>query len=227
MGPEAAELVHVGIKILVSALLSGAVGAEREWTGKWAGLRTHMLISVGATLLVATRPPGGGTWDSGRIASQIVTGVGFLGAGTILQSRGAVHGLTTAAGLWVSAAVGVAIGAGDWIPGIVTTAALLLILTALRPLENRLLRRHQRTVVVQLEKGQRVTGVLSVLEEMAIETDGIEVSRSSSCPVVTVRVRGSEEDARRFIETAALYGFSAVDETGTSRLPFPTPPQPH
>jgi putative Mg2+ transporter-C (MgtC) family protein len=221
------ELAQIALKIAVSALLAGAVGAEREWTGKWAGLRTHMLIAVGATLLthISTRASDtGGAWDNGRIASQIVTGVGFIGAGTILQSRGAVHGLTTAAGLWVAAAVGIAIGAGDYVAGSVTALALLVILTALRPFEQRLLRSHLRTVVLQLEKGQRVTEVMTVLEELALETEGIEVSRSSNRPVVTIRLRGSEADARHLIQTACLHGFQAVDETDPRRPPFPPPP---
>jgi putative Mg2+ transporter-C (MgtC) family protein len=103
------ELWPVAAKIGLSALLAGAVGAEREWTGKWAGLRTHMLIAVGSALLtdlsihIGPQFAGGSAaWDPGRIAAQIVSGVGFICAGTILQSRGAVHGLTTAAGLWVS-----------------------------------------------------------------------------------------------------------------------------
>ena len=221
------ELAQISLKIVVSALLAGAVGAEREWTGKWAGLRTHMLIAVGATLLthISTRASDtGGAWDNGRIASQIVTGVGFIGAGTILQSRGAVHGLTTAAGLWVAAAVGIAIGAGDYVAGSVTAMALLVILTALRPLEQHLLRSHIRTVVVQLEEGQRVTEVMSVIEELALETEGIEVSRSSARPVVTVKLRGSEADAHRFIQAACLHDFQAVDETDPRRPPFPPSP---
>jgi putative Mg2+ transporter-C (MgtC) family protein len=226
MTGETGELAQIAIQIGVTALLAGAIGAEREWTGKWAGLRTHMLIGVGATLLThvsARGLPPGGIWDS-RIASQIVTGVGFIGAGTILQSRGAVHGLTTAAGLWVSAAIGIAIGAGAYEAGVVTTVALLLILTALRPLEDRLLRSHVRTVVLQLERGQRLAELIGVLEELALETDGIEVSRSSSRPVVTIRVRGSQADARHLIEAAALQGFRGVDESDTRHRPPPLPP---
>jgi hypothetical protein len=98
-----ADFWQIVIKVLLSALLGGAVGAERERTGKWAGLRTHMLIAVGAALVTDVSiaigldhgPEQG--WDPGRVAAQIVSGLGFIGAGTIIQSRGAVHGLTTAA----------------------------------------------------------------------------------------------------------------------------------
>jgi putative Mg2+ transporter-C (MgtC) family protein len=224
------ELAEIGLKISLSALLAGAVGAEREWTGKWAGLRTHMLMAVGATLLthlsLQAGPGGGpgtgtGTWDGGRIAAQIVTGVGFIGGGTILQSRGAVHGLTTAAGLWVAAAIGIAIGFSDYIAGVVTTVALLIILTALRPLERLLVRGHLRTVVVQLEKGQKVSQVMECIEESGVETEGIEVSRRGPQPTLTVKLRGLEGDARRLIEHASLHGIRALDETDPKRPPFP------
>jgi putative Mg2+ transporter-C (MgtC) family protein len=224
------ELAEIGLKISLSALLAGAVGAEREWTGKWAGLRTHMLMAVGATLLthlsLQAGPGGGpgtgtGTWDGGRIAAQIVTGVGFIGGGTILQSRGAVHGLTTAAGLWVAAAIGIAIGFSDYVAGVVTTVALLIILTALRPLERLLVRGHLRTVVVQLEKGQKVSQVMECIEESGVETEGIEVSRRGPQPTLTVKLRGLEGDARRLIEHASLHGIRALDETDPKRPPFP------
>lgn len=223
------ELAEIGLKISLSALLAGAVGAEREWTGKWAGLRTHMLMAVGATLLThlsVQAGPGGsgtgsGTWDGGRIAAQIVTGVGFIGGGTILQSRGAVHGLTTAAGLWVAAAIGIAIGFSDYIAGIVTTVALLIILTALRPFERLLQRGHLRTVVLQLEKGQKVSQVMECIEESAVETEGIEVSRRGPLPMLIVKLRGLEGDARRLVEHASLHGIRAIDETEPKRPPFP------
>ena len=223
------ELAEVGLKISLSALLAGAVGAEREWTGKWAGLRTHMLMAVGATLLThlsVQAGPGGagtgtGTWDGGRIAAQIVTGVGFIGGGTILQSRGAVHGLTTAAGLWVAAAIGIAIGFSDYVAGVVTTVALLIILTALRPLERLLIRGHLRTVVMELEKGQKVSQVMECIEESGVETEGIEVSRQGPQPALTVKLRGLEGDARRLVEHASLHGIRAIDETEPKRPPFP------
>jgi putative Mg2+ transporter-C (MgtC) family protein len=222
------ELAEIGLKIALSSLLAGAVGAEREWTGKWAGLRTHMLIAVGATLLthlsLRAGPGGGtvsGTWDGGRIAAQIVTGVGFIGGGTILQSRGAVHGLTTAAGLWVAAAIGIAIGFSDYIAGVVTTLALLIILTALRPVERLLQRGHLRTVVLQLQKGQKVSQVMECIEESAVETEGIEVSRRGPQTSLTVKLRGLEEDARRLVEHATLHGIRAIDETDPKRPPFP------
>lgn len=146
----AMDITGMAIKIALSALLAGLIGAEREWVGKWAGLRTHMLIAVGSTLLTHISvvigqlyAQGSGAWDPGRISAQIVSGVGFLGAGTIIQSRGQVHGLTTAAGLWVVSALGIAVGAGLYGEATLTTVVLLVILVALRPVEHLFLRRDK------------------------------------------------------------------------------------
>ncbi len=219
------EMAEIGLKIVLACVLAGAVGAEREWTGKWAGLRTHMLMAVGATLLAhlssLPAPGSSASWDGGRIAAQIVTGVGFIGGGTILQSRGAIHGLTTAAGIWVAAAIGIAIGFSQFVAATVTTVALLLILTALRPLERHLQRGHLRVVALHLGKGQKASQVMQIIEETAVETEGIEISRSGPEPAVIVRLRGLEGDAQRLIQFATLHGIKAVDETDPKRPPFP------
>jgi putative Mg2+ transporter-C (MgtC) family protein len=139
----------VAVKVALSAVLAGAVGLERELTGKPAGLRTHMLIAVGSALLtdlslqIGPLFAGGSTaWDPGRIASQIVPGVGFICAGTILQARGTVHGLTTAAGLWMASAIGMAVGATFYAQAVIGTVAVLIILAALRPVERWLVRQR-------------------------------------------------------------------------------------
>lgn len=125
--------------LLLASMLGGAVGWERERAGKPAGLRTNILICMAATLLtdlsvhIAAASPA--TADPGRIAAQIVTGVGFLGAGTIIQTRGSVTGLTTAATLWIVAAIGMAIGFGALIEAVGTTLLVLVTLIPLRSLE--------------------------------------------------------------------------------------------
>jgi putative Mg2+ transporter-C (MgtC) family protein len=217
---------EIAAKIGLSAVLAGAVGIERQWTGKWAGPRTHMLIATGATLITHISSPaytGGAAWDGGRLAPQIVTGVGFICGGTILHARGVIHGLTTAAGLWVAAAVGIAIGAGHYAAGTLTTLALLIILAALRPLEGRLGRGHTRSVVVPIPPGQTVAQLVDIIETEAIETEGIEVARGTSPLQVTVKVRGGPEGARRFIEAVCVGGFDAVDESTPVRPLVPPP----
>jgi len=127
--------------LLLATVLGGAIGWEREHSQKPAGLRTNILICVAATLLtdlsVMAAAAATGPADPGRIAAQIVTGVGFLGAGTIIQSRGTVTGLTTAATLWVVAAIGMAVGFGAWIEAAGTTLLVLMTLIPLRRFEER------------------------------------------------------------------------------------------
>lgn len=135
-------------RLALAVVLGGAIGWERQHARKPAGLRTNILICVGAALLtelsVAAAAQGSGPADPARIAAQIVTGVGFLGAGTILQARGSVTGLTTAATLWVVAAIGMAVGFGAAIEATGTTALVLLVLIPLRALEARAEARHRR-----------------------------------------------------------------------------------
>ena len=125
-------------RLLIAAGLSAAIGFEREYHRKPAGLRTNMLIGIGSalfTILSITFATGGqGTTD--RVAAQIATGIGFLGAGAIMRDRHNVHGLTTAATIWVNAAMGMAVGAGFNMIAAITAGVTLLILAVLGPIEK-------------------------------------------------------------------------------------------
>ncbi|MFQ5702716.1 MAG: MgtC/SapB family protein [Gemmatimonadales bacterium] len=122
--------------LLLAVILGGAIGLEREIRGKAAGLRTNILICVGATLFTQLSMYLAGTsGDPSRIAAQIVTGVGFIGAGTILRDRGALTGLTSAATIWLVAAIGIAIGAGWILEAAGVTLLVLLVLGCLGRLE--------------------------------------------------------------------------------------------
>jgi putative Mg2+ transporter-C (MgtC) family protein len=215
------DLWQTAAKIGLAALLGGLIGAERERTGKWAGLRTHMLIAVGSALLtdisvlVGLRYAQGhsNAWDPGRIAAQIVSGVGFIGAGTIIQSRGAVQGLTTAAGLWVASAIGLAVGAGFYAHAVITTAALLIILVVLRPAEA-LLRRDRQSVVLRLSREQKLSRLLEVLEGSGIKVDNVSVSRDGEEISATLLFRGSREDVQKLVRLAGREEFAAREEDG-------------
>lgn len=146
------------IKLLAAVVLGSAVGLERELSGKPAGLRTTILICVGAALfthlsiaigLIGLSSAGQPYGDVTRIAAQIVTGIGFLGAGAILHERGSVIGLTTAATIWVVAAIGMAVGSGAYVPAVGTTVVVCLVLAGLRPIERRLMS-VRRTVTATL-----------------------------------------------------------------------------
>ena len=118
---------------------------EREWHGHPAGIKTLGLVGVGACLFSGLGLEAfGSTTDPTRIAAQIVTGVGFLGAGAILRQGNEVHGLTTAASIWMTAAIGMSVGFGFYVPAIFTTLLVLSMLVLLRPVEGRLFRRSKR-----------------------------------------------------------------------------------
>ena len=157
------------IKLLVSTVLGGAIGFEREIAGKPAGLRTNILICVGAALFthlsihiaqIGFTPDGRPYGDTTRIAAQIVSGIGFLGAGAILHAHGAVVGLTTAASIWVVAAVGSAIGAGAYVEGVGTSVLIVLVLVGLRPVERSLLlRRRKVSATVRVQRDLRFDSI--------------------------------------------------------------------
>ena len=122
------QQLEMTLRILLAAALGGIIGYQREKAHRPAGLRTHMLISTGAALFTVISAFGFPAADPSRIAAGIVTGVGFLGAGTILHRTRVVEGLTTAASIWAIAAIGMAAGAGMYIIAAVTTAVVVIIL---------------------------------------------------------------------------------------------------
>lgn len=140
---DSAELV---LRLALAAVLGGLIGLEREFSDQPAGLRTHLLVALGAALFTLTGAyglsvfAGGGDnlvrFDPTRVAAQIVTGIGFLGAGAIIQQGMSVRGLTTAAALWVTAAVGMAVAFGYWIGAVFSTVIAIVALYGLKRLER-------------------------------------------------------------------------------------------
>ena len=197
------------IKLLLAVLLGGIIGFEREIAGKPAGLRTNILICIGATLLmdVSTRigltASGARIGDPGRIAAQVVSGVGFLGAGTIMQSQGMVTGLTSAATIWVVAAIGLTVGAGYYVEGIGAGLLVTFVLAGLGSLEHYV---------------RRARRVVSATIRARVGTPEIDVSTALRAHGITIedrRIFDHEEDrtfelklagpSRQFeIATAAL-----------------------
>jgi putative Mg2+ transporter-C (MgtC) family protein len=127
------------LRLLIATLLGGLVGAEREWRNQPAGLRTHLILSMGAALVTMVSIEMGEQFnaDQTRIAANIVTGIGFLGAGAILRLGISIRGLTTAASIWTTAAIGMAVGAGMYWASFVATGFVLLGLVLLRRVESQ------------------------------------------------------------------------------------------
>jgi putative Mg2+ transporter-C (MgtC) family protein len=129
-------LRDIALNLLLAAGLSGLIGLEREWHVRTAGLRTHMMVGLGSALFTMAGLDLGS--DPSRVAAQIVTGIGFLGAGAIFRSGETIKGLTTAAGLWTVAGIGMAAGAGLVAMAVTATVIGLFILYALLPVVDRI-----------------------------------------------------------------------------------------
>ena len=169
------DWVEIVARLALAAGLTGAIGLERELRERSAGLRTHMLVGVGSALFTIVSAYGwsdfvfgsGVTFDPTRIAAQIVTGIGFLGAGAIIRQGFSIRGLTTAAGLWVVAAIGMAAGAGYYSAALVGTGVVLVALGPLRWLEGaplNPLRREGKAIEIDLRPGRPIAPVLAVIE---------------------------------------------------------------
>jgi putative Mg2+ transporter-C (MgtC) family protein len=162
------------LRLAVAALLGGAIGLEGELDEKAAGLRTHILVASGAALFTLISAYGFSaflgpgkvvSFDPSRIASQIVTGIGFLGAGVIFRQGFTIRGLTTAASLWLVAAIGMAAGAGYWAGAVLATGVGVVSLRPLERLKERLMPEHVGVrLVVELAEGASSGGVLEALE---------------------------------------------------------------
>lgn len=115
------------LRLVLAGVLGGLIGAEREYRSKVAGMRTHLLVAIGAALMfIVSRYGFGEQGDPSRVAAQIVSGIGFIGAGAIMVQRRSIHGLTTAAGIWVSAGIGMAVASGLYAIAVSATVLSLL-----------------------------------------------------------------------------------------------------
>jgi putative Mg2+ transporter-C (MgtC) family protein len=178
------------LRLVLAAALGGAVGVERELRDREAGLRTHLLVSLGSALFTIVSAYGFHAFlnsgasvvraDPTRIAAQIVTGIGFLGAGAIIRQGFSVRGLTTAATLWVVAAIGLAVGAGYYGGALITTAVVLVALWPLRILAYQMLHRFRPDdgrLLVELPIGESPGGVIDEVERAGARVQAIEVSQ--------------------------------------------------
>lgn len=194
-------LWEVALRLAVAAALTGAVGLERELRERAAGLRTHMLVGVGSALftIVSAYAWGdfvfdrtqGTTFDPTRIAAQIVTGIGFLGAGAIIRQGLSIRGLTTAAGLWVAAAIGMAVGAGYWGAALIGTAVVLVGLGPLRMAEGWVVRRRREggTLEIDLRPEEPLAPVLGVLEGRRARVSRIHLEEEETGRELRIEVR--------------------------------------
>lgn len=219
------------LRLSLAALFGGVIGANRgrlEWA---AGLRTHMLVCVGAALAMIVSTFGFAdvldqphvVLDPSRIAAQVISGVGFLGAGTILflERERVVRGLTTAAGLWAVASIGLAAGSGLYTAAAIATALLWIILAVLKPIERRFLQRRKRAtgMRITLAEDGSLSRIEQVLGELQLPWRRLALRRDVHVGRDVVVLRTAEGCTREQLLRAAealghLDGVAAVDVTG-------------
>jgi putative Mg2+ transporter-C (MgtC) family protein len=181
------------LRLVLAAALGGVIGIERELREREAGFRTHMLVALGSALFTIVSAYGFHAFlssganviraDPTRIAAQIVTGIGFLGAGAIIRQGLSVRGLTTAATLWVVAAIGLAVGAGYYSGALITTGLVVLALWPLRAVAYRFVRRfrpEEGRLLVELGAGESPGAVIDEVERVGARLQSIEVSQEGS-----------------------------------------------
>jgi putative Mg2+ transporter-C (MgtC) family protein len=219
------EWWDVLLRLFVAAGLTGAIGMERELRERAAGLRTHMLVGVGSALFTIVSAYGwtafgfstaaGVVFDPTRIAAQIVTGIGFLGAGAIIRQGLSVRGLTTAAGLWVVAAIGMAAGAGYYSAALIATGLVLVGLGPFRWVEGGFvarLRRGGRILEVDLPRDRPISTVLGVVEQRRVRVNKVEFEDEENRRQVRIEldVPLGAAEARLVDDLAALAEVTAV-----------------
>jgi putative Mg2+ transporter-C (MgtC) family protein len=172
--------VEILLRLLLACILGGIIGSEREHTNRPAGFRTHILVCVGAALVMVTsefildRYSPSVNLDPARLGAQVISGIGFLGAGTIIRDGFNVKGLTTAASLWAVSCVGIAAGIGFYYGAVIATVLIFITLIALKKTENRFLRKNK--YVTLLIESDNIHGQVGTVSE-AMERNGIEIKR--------------------------------------------------
>ena len=209
------------LRLVLAAVLGGIIGLERELKHKPAGLRTHMFICFGAAMftLMSDKLASAYGGDHTRIAAQIVVGIGFIGAGSILHARGAVTGLTTAATIFVVASIGMAAGGGQYLPAIFATALILICLSILLVMEERL---GLRSVVMTYEaigpNGEAIIAAANqILEDERKDMQSVHVGHSDHEYRILFKVDATrhEHDAllQRFRQNPALTRIVSLGES--------------
>ena len=196
--------LEYSLRLLLSLVVGGVIGLERERSNQAAGLRTHVLISLGSSLIMivsltmvaAGAPPEGAGatvtlrgGDPGRIAAQVVSGVGFIGAGTIMRFGGSVRGLTTAASIWIAAALGLSIGGGLYFVSAVGTAIALFTLTTLNRVEKRMFpdRTYKMLEVNVRDKRISTDAIIPILRKHRIQVSNVDVTQAIEKQTVKMR----------------------------------------
>lgn len=205
--------LEIALKLLLAIALSGLVGLERESSQKPAGFRTHILICIGSTMMMifsglvleGQESQGG---DVVRIAAGVITGIGFMGAGTIIISRGMIIGLTTAATLWAVAGLGLVIGGGYYLTAFIFTAAILLALIGFGYFEEQHLKKNMYRYTIKADQSSRIlVDIKKMAMHEGIKFQEITLKQEKDRAVILITFPASEEDEHKFNQS-----LSSLDE---------------
>ncbi len=210
------ELIDILLKLVLAIALGGLIGLEREASQKPAGFRTNILVCVGSAMMMSLAAElvgaKGGTGDSLlRMAAGVITGIGFLGAGTIVHAKGIVAGLTTASTLWVVAGLGLVIGSGYYVPAILFTALIMFTLVLFRKLEDTYLHKtlHQYSLKVG-EAAKTLSGLRKLGFHHGIKLERLNVKKDKEGSFISFSFTASEEKEQEFNQ--GLLGLGGIDE---------------
>ena len=217
----------MAFRLLLATVLGGLVGYEREMHNRWAGFRTHILVCVGSCLIMltsihlASSYTGEANPDPGRLAAQVVSGIGFLGAGTILHSSSHIRGLTTAANLWMIAGVGLAAGCGLYLPAILTTILAFVVLEYLAPLESRFRSRRIRIPwMIRLHTGgseSEQSDIFALLDDFELVVQNLKTENGPDGTQMNIEVLSHSLFDQDFFLAKARQ-IQCVQEVGVTRL---------
>ncbi|HWT26641.1 MAG TPA: MgtC/SapB family protein [Mobilitalea sp.] len=215
--------VTIILRLVLSVLLGGVIGFERGRSGRPAGLRTHILVCLGSTLAIMTNQyvwQKYGVSDPTRMASQVISGIGFLGAGTIIVTgRHQVKGLTTAAGLWATACMGLAIGIGFYMAAIVGGILIVFATVVLHRFDNYMLSTSKvLDVYIEFSNSASVTSVLETLKSYTVHIDSIEMVKpsygatSEVAAILTLRLKQKRVRMEIVAKICSIEGVESAEE---------------
>jgi putative Mg2+ transporter-C (MgtC) family protein len=211
------------LRLVLSILLGGVIGFERGRAGRPAGLRTHILVCLGSTLAIMTNQfiyQTYGVGDPTRMAAQVISGIGFLGAGTIIVTgRHQVKGLTTAAGLWATACMGLAIGIGFYKAAIIGCALIAFATVVLHRLDNNMLvKANVLDIYLEFSKGASITNVLDRIKQLGIYVDSMEIVKptydtsATAAAIMTLRLKSKKVRIDIISQISLIDGIEFVEE---------------
>ena len=193
------------LRLFIAGILGGLIGFEREFRAKEAGLRTHFIVALGSALfMLISQYAFTGRFDAARVAAQVVSGIGFIGAGVIIFQKNVVRGVTTAAGLWVAAAIGLACGAGMYVVAIAATLFTIMCLETMHIITRRY---GEKSVMLTISPitGEQLTSLLDQIRKSNFEIDSFSYSDDSASIILHMRQRNYQKTIGQLLEITKGY----------------------